>query len=253
MGVDGEKRVKLFHDSMYYEIVHTFGVPIYLTKDALSDHTIGETINFSRQVHARLLADFLVRKRDKTARKGDAFAEDFGFKPEDHGFSADDCERLQKTDEINKRLVHMTYTRLDYVDRKAWSCDLLNGLLPVTIQFMQFIRDGKAQTDDWLLFANEQERQDWGKLLTCLERCQSGERLRFASGFNGPQTWYLPSTDEGSIAVLYGEVPRETPWNAAVSRSFTNTTSNVTVWPIDSLRVEVEHGRPDVRRLPPEG
>lgn len=224
-----EEKVRLFRDSIYYEIIHTFGVPVELTNEQLNSHTIGETINFSRRVHGRLLAGFLLGRRDdRGTRQDDAFAEDFGFNlnPADLGMGEDDRKKKKQHPDLNKGLMHLTYGRVTGATRKPWSNQVLKDLLPVTIQFMKHVRDNEGGT----LFANSQERDGWEELLTCLERCQEGgRRLRFASGFNGSQTWYKPTTEKGSVAVRYGTEPTLTPGGAVVVESATNTTSKCTI------------------------
>jgi hypothetical protein len=80
------------------------------------------------------------------------------------------------------------------------------------------------------LFADQQEREGWGRLLDCLECCQTkGERLRFTSGYNGPQTWYKSWTERGDVTALYGTKARAMPEEAIAIGSATNTTINTTI------------------------
>jgi hypothetical protein len=249
-----EQKVRLFRDSMYYEIVHTFGVPRHLTDAQLADHAIGETINYSRYVHARLLAHFLLRKRDdKGVRDDDVLAAQFGFERDGLGLSEDDVQELTGSKDLNKGLIHLSYGRVTGATSKPWASRLLRDLLPVTIRFMQHIRDNEDLPGGLPLFAGEHDRGGWRHLLDCLESCQNGRRLRFESGFVGQQTWYRTSTEAGSIASLYGAKPAAIPTGAVVQESLTNTTSTVMVWTSDSTSDAREVFESDQRRPPPEG
>lgn len=221
-----DQRRQLFQDSVYYEIIHTFGIPAGVTDDQLNNHAIGETINFSRHVHARALAHFLYRRPSDSdvQKRDDAFAEDFGFDPTTLG---SDEVRKRKTEhkDLNKGLIHITYGRVTGATTKPWSSPVLKDLLPVTIQFMKHIRDNErvvlAGGGD--LFANEQERKGWQELLACLQSCQKRQRLRFKSGFDGQKTWYVPQTEPGDIADLYGTKGGPAPAEAVVLGTATNT------------------------------
>src|SRR5262245_19028414 len=221
-----DERGRLFRDSVYYEIIHTFGVPAELPDDQLDSHAIGETVNFSRHVHARALSHFLFRRPsdgEVREKNDDAFAEDFGFDPTALGLSDGTRKAKVEHKDLNKGLIHITYGRV--TGAKPWSSQALKELLPVTIQFMKHILD-KEKTilpSGGDLFANQQEREGWKELLACLERCQLGKRLRYASGFNGLQTWYTPSTHEGAIAALYGAKEKATPPEAVCLSTTTNT------------------------------
>src|SRR5262249_15194908 len=151
-----------------YEIVHTFGVPAELTDEQLDHHTIGETINYSRYVHARLLSHFLLRRRsDKKVRTDDAVAEDFGFDSTTLPYTDEERQKKAKNDEVNKALLHLTYDRVKRATKKHWDKQLLDGLLTPTIKFMRHIHD-HARTILPIggdLFANEREREGWKTLL----------------------------------------------------------------------------------------
>jgi hypothetical protein len=99
---------------------------------------------------------------------------------------------------------------------------------------MKYIRDNDVLSDGQTLLANEREQKGWGELLTCLESCQSGKRLRFASGFHGQHTWYEPSIDEGSVSALYGAKATTAPEGAVVLDTPTNTTTTTIVRNIDT-------------------
>jgi hypothetical protein len=222
-----DQRVQLFRDSVYYEIIHTFGVSAEFSDDQLGSHAIGETINFSRHVHARALSHFLFHlPSDLSKNQDDAVAEDFGFDPTALGLSDTVRKGKAENKDLNKGLIHITYGRVTGATKKPWISTVLNDLLPVTIQFMKHIRDNERTilSGGMGLFANQQEREGWCKLLTCLERCQQGERLRFTSGFHGKQTWYQPSTGRGAVATLYGAKETVTPSDAVVLGTATNTT-----------------------------
>lgn len=223
-----DQKQRLFRDSVYYEIIHTFGVPADLKDDQLASHTVGETVNFSRHVHARALAHFLLRRPEdnEVPKKDDAFAADFGFYPTVLGLSDEIRKKLAENTDLNKGLLHITYGRVEGATTKPWSNPVLRELLPVTIQFMKHIRDKESAVlaGGRNLFANQQEREGWQKLLACLEDCRNGQRLRFQSGFFGQETWYVPSTESGDVAALYGTKGAPVPAQAAVLGTATNTT-----------------------------
>src|SRR5262245_38881731 len=104
-----DERVQLFRDSVYYEIIHTFGVPAEFKDDQLESHAVGETINFSRHVHARTLSHFLFRRPsdNDVPKKDDAFAEDFGFDPTALGLSDDVRKGKVDHKDLNKGLIHI--------------------------------------------------------------------------------------------------------------------------------------------------
>jgi hypothetical protein len=227
------QKVELFRDSAYYEIIHTFGVPAEFTADHLDSHAIGETINFSRRVHARALSHFLFRRPSDQGvpDKDDAFAEDFGFDTTALGLTDDARKRKAENIDLNKGLIHITYGRVTGATNKPWTNPVLTELLPVTIQFMRHIRDNERRIlpGGRELFVDEQERRGWKELLSCLERCQGGmERLRFLSGFRGHQTWYFPSTEPGRIDALYGAKEKTAPGDAVLLSTATNTTATST-------------------------
>ena len=221
-----QEKINLFRDSLYYEIIHTFGVPRGLTNEQLDNHAIGETINFSRQVHGRLLSQFLYRRAaDKEARNGDAFAEDFGFDPTSLFSNDEDRELQAKHAFMNKQILHLTYDRVSGNLKKPWSTEWLNQLMNVTINFMSHILSNDKLESGEPLFASTQAREAWQTLLDCLKICLAGKRLRFESGFECSSTWYKPECEEGRISTLYGTVVKQTPTGAARVSSATNTTS----------------------------
>ena len=223
-----DQKERLFRDSVYYEIIHTFGVPSDLTDEQLASHAVGETVNFSRHVHARALAHFLFRRPgdDEVPRKhDDSFAEDFGFDPTVLGLSDDDRKKKAENKDLNKGLVHITYGRIGGATSKPWSSPVFKDLLPVTILFMKHISDNESAglAGGRNLFANPRERKGWQQLLSCLESCQQGQRLRFESGFSGQETWYVPRTEPGDLAALYGKKGAPAPEEAVVLSTATNT------------------------------
>jgi hypothetical protein len=207
MNPSDDQKVRLFRDSVYYEIIHTFGVPIELNDSQLDSHAIGEIINYSRHVHARALSHFLFRRAsDSEVRKDDALAEDFCFDISALGLSENVRKQKAENLDLNKGLIHITYGRVTGVTKKPWNSPVLNDLLPVTIQFMQHIREKERSilSGGGELFTDQQERDGWEVLLTCLKQCKKENRLRFRSGFKGQNSWYIPSTEEGNILALYG-------------------------------------------------
>lgn len=216
-------KVRLFRDSVYYEIVHTFGVPGGLTDDQLADHAVGEVVNFSRQVHARLLAQSLLRKPgDQGVRADDVLADDFGLDAEGLGLPTEFLKGLLQLDHLNKGLFHLSYGRVTGATRKPWDTRLLRELLPITISFMRHIRDNPVRPGGLPLFAGENDRLGWGELLDALENCQGGRRLRFESGPAVVRTWYRVWTEPGSITSLYGARVMPTPTGAVVQESVAN-------------------------------
>lgn len=223
-----QQLVDLFRDSLYYEIVHTFGIPAELTPAQLENHAIGECINFSRCAHGRALADFMYRL-PVDAQKDDVVAADYGFLCTQHGgLSESDRQRRLTNTELNKRLLHITASRVN--SRTPWSTQFLSDLLPITVSFVKHIRDCPNLAGQANLFTSQREQNDWCQLLECLERCQRGNRLRFKSGFYRMKTWYELSTESGPVASLYGTSPQAIPDIAAIIDSPTNTTSHTPIW-----------------------
>src|SRR5262245_10199396 len=112
----------LFQDSMLYEILQTFGIPQYMD---LSDYFQWEAVNYSRLVHARLLADFF--ELTKRKQEDDVLAKDFGFGP---------CQILSKPDRtrLNKGLLHLSYGRVGRTpEEKQWSSSVFASLHGPTV------------------------------------------------------------------------------------------------------------------------
>src|SRR5262245_55273702 len=101
---------EVFYNSMWYEIVYTFGVPYHIPLD----YCHWEFINYSRMVHARLLYDFLETKAEGRYQH-DVLAVDFGYPPQKVILPCADRDRL------NKDLVHFSYDRLRHTsESKKW-------------------------------------------------------------------------------------------------------------------------------------
>jgi hypothetical protein len=154
------KKKAAFRNSMFYEIVFTFGVPAH---DPL-DYSHWEMINFTRMAHARLLYDFL-EKNDEQRYKDDVLAVDYGYPAQTIELSEDDRARL------NKDLFHLSYDRLRHSpETKPWPNSILSNLLAPVLGFMKHIRDARAD-----MFETEDERVAWSYLICLLE---SGRELR---------------------------------------------------------------------------
>jgi hypothetical protein len=153
----------VFDNSMWYEVVYTFGVPDYDPRD----YCQWEVMNFCRLAHARLLYDFLETPKNRR-RDDDVLAEDFGYPAQTIRLTRDDRERL------NKDLLHFSYGRLRHTPAtKPWPSSILSNLLDPVLQFMRFIRD--SRTD---LIVSKTASDDWNKLIESLE---SGRELRITS------------------------------------------------------------------------
>lgn len=147
------KVTKLFRDSLYYEILHTFGVPRYTDT---GDIFLWEQVNFSRAAHARVLYDFFRKKRGK--QEDNVIATDYGFS-KTIGMS------LRKR--VNTQLMHLSYSRTTFTDTtKEWPSGILADLQSTVIKFMAHIESERPD-----LFVSPDAKQEW-KLLR--EALQSG-------------------------------------------------------------------------------
>src|SRR5262245_19820924 len=130
---------RVFHDSVAYEIVHTFGIADGLDPEA-GNHAIAETVNFARYCHARVLCDSLLLRADpRKLRPDDVVAEDYGVDPVALCGSEDERKRLLDLVEVNKGLFHLTAWRVSPSSTKPWSQTILGNLLTPTIRFMEAI------------------------------------------------------------------------------------------------------------------
>jgi hypothetical protein len=90
--------IDVFNNSLTYEVLFTFGVPVHNPYDYCN----WEAINFNRMAHARLLYDFL-EQPIADRYKDNVLAEDFGYPARMIALPASDRQRL------NKDLMHLTY------------------------------------------------------------------------------------------------------------------------------------------------
>ncbi|MEW4570133.1 hypothetical protein AB1L88_19890 [Tautonia sp. JC769] len=240
------EKILLFRDSMIYEVAHTFGIPSELQDEQLADHTIGELVNYSRHVHARLWWDFFHRgpqsrgKPEQRKKNDDAFCSDFDYYPSDYQPLTCNSAETPSNEDLNKGLLHLTYGRVRNKTNKPWSNPIIQHLLPLTIAFMQHIRDNPILPGGSELFTGTDERELWLQLLNCLMQCQDGCRLRFSSGFGDqrkdfgirhstvgtPSVWYKFFTEPGDVAKLYGDETRAPLDGALWTSSMTNTTQS---------------------------
>jgi hypothetical protein len=159
-----EDLTAVFANSMWYEIVYTFGVP----KHDPWDYCQWEMINLSRMAHARVLYGFLETKKEDRRFNDDVLAEDFGYPAQPVLLPKEDRERL------NKDLFHLSYRRLRHTkESKRWPDSIIANLLEPTLGFMRYIRDSRAN-----LFSSSTESESWRDTITLLE---SGRELQIAS------------------------------------------------------------------------
>lgn len=120
----------VFHNSLWYELVYTFGVPRH---DA-ADYCQWGFINFTRMGHARLLYAFFETPSSKRGRDDDVLAEDFGFPASRINLAEDDRLRL------NKDLFHLTYSRLRHTPQtKPWPSSIISCLYEPCVAFIEHI------------------------------------------------------------------------------------------------------------------
>jgi hypothetical protein len=158
-----EDKRAAFKNSMWYEIVYTFGIP---THDHC-DYCHWETVNFTRLAHARVLYAFLETEKQK--RLGDdVLAEDYGYKATPIALSDENRVRL------NKDLFHFSYKRLRHTpESKRWPDSILSNLHKPVLDFMKHIKDNKPE-----LFGSPEESKAWSDLIDMLE---SGSELHIRS------------------------------------------------------------------------
>jgi hypothetical protein len=98
-----------------------------------SNSALRESVFFRKMAHGRLLYTFFTRSSCKPNERNpdDVVSEDFGFGPE--ALYGDKPKAL--LDQFNKRLFHLTYSRMNYDDE--WLMD--KCLLPVMRQSRRFI------------------------------------------------------------------------------------------------------------------
>jgi len=177
-----QQKIDVFHNSMLYEILFTFGVPIHDP----TDYCNWEAVNFTRIAHARLLYDFF--EHPATDRhKDDVLAEDFGFPAAQIPLPPDDRHRL------NKDLMHFTYDRLRHTPAtKPWPDSIIGCLHDPTLHFMRHVG---TQAD---LFGDPVLARFWHELIACMEsgrqliiQCKLGPDNRLAYKLN--QGCALPS------------------------------------------------------------
>jgi hypothetical protein len=154
--------VDVFNNSLFYEILFTFGVPVHDP----SDYCHWEAINFSRMAHARLLYDFLETPTSERS-KDDVLAEDFGYPAAPIALSKDDRKRL------NKDLMHLTYSRLRHTPlTRPWPDSILANLQDPVLGFMNHAKRDRG------LFPSENDVRGWDELI---RRLRSGKQLLIRS------------------------------------------------------------------------
>jgi hypothetical protein len=144
--------IDVFNNSLTYEVLFTFGVPVHDP----NDYCNWEAINFNRMAHARLLYDFL--EQPIAARfRDNVLAEDFGYPAIPIPLPAADRQRL------NKDLMHLTYDRLRHTSAtKPWPDSILATLQDPMIGFMRHVA---TQSD---LFPSADLSRSWRDLISCL-------------------------------------------------------------------------------------
>jgi len=153
-----QQKKAVFHNSLWYEIVYTFGVP----RHDPTDYCHWEFINFTRMGHARVLYRFFETELSKRYQD-DVLAEDFGFPASKIDLPEDDRRRL------NKDLFHLTYSRLRHTPQsKPWPNSIISCLHDRCISFMEHI-----QREDQV-FDDDRQRGAWSELLGALN---SGREL----------------------------------------------------------------------------
>lgn len=153
-----QQMIDVFNNSMVYEILFTFGVPIHDP----ADYCNWEAINFNRIAHARLLYVFMEQPVAQRY-KDNVLAEDFGYRAAPIPLSAADRLRL------NKDLMHFTYDRLRHTPAtKPWPSTILAFLHEPVVRFMQHV---ETQAD---LFPSANDSEAWRNLICCM---QSGRQM----------------------------------------------------------------------------
>jgi len=190
-----EKKREVFRNSLWYEVVFTFGVPAHDP----TDYCQWEMINFSRMGHARVLYVFLETKTEDRS-KDDVLAEDYGFRAESIDLPPKDRRRL------NKDLFHLTYSRLRHTPAsKLWPDSILSRLLEPCLRFMEHVRSQEE------LFPSEAELIHWIRLMELL---RSGKELQvycsLAQGNRPEYTFTLGPELPGGKPVLTRVLPRQT-------------------------------------------
>jgi hypothetical protein len=172
--VTDEMEVKVFGDSMAYEILYSLGVPLY----DLWDYSRWEYTNFTRATHARLLCDFFEGKGVRREAKKEESLWD-GVMSSDYGFDLrEDLLPKELRESLNRRLIHFSYSRTKVDPRnRAWDDRILGNLLGPVVDFMKHILARKEYVtfDSTLcLFRSEACRDEWRAILEILE---SGREL----------------------------------------------------------------------------
>ena len=158
--------IEVFNNSLLYEILFTFGVPIHHT----SDYCNWESVNFTRMAHARLLYCFL-ETPIANRRKDDVLSEDFGYPAAKIPLPPDDEERL------NKDLMHLTYSRLRHTPTtRPWPDSILANLQDPIVGFMRHV---ESQAD---LFPDTSLTQLWREVIRILT---SGKQMVIQAPCNG--------------------------------------------------------------------
>jgi len=144
--------VDVFNNSLTYEVLFTFGVPVHDP----NDYCNWEAINFNRMAHARLLYDFL-EQRIANRFKDNVLAEDFGYPANPIPLPDADRQRL------NKDLMHLTYDRLRHTPAtKPWPDSILAKLQDPMVGFMRHVA---TQSD---LFPSADLSRSWSDLISCV-------------------------------------------------------------------------------------
>jgi hypothetical protein len=171
--------IDVLNNSMSYEILFTFGVPVHDP----TDYCNWETVNFTRMAHARLLYDFM-EMPVVTRHKDDVLAEDFGYPAAPIPLPSVDRHRL------NKDLMHFTYDRLRHTPAAGpWPDSILACLHGPVLDFMCHV---EKQTD---LFRGPDDLQAWRDLINCM---QSGKEMVFrCSVDSGKRPTYQVSLGAG--------------------------------------------------------
>jgi hypothetical protein len=150
--------INVFNNSMFYEILFTFGVPVHDP----NDYCNWEAINFNRMAHARLLYDFMEQPIAQRY-KDNVLAEDFGFPTA--AIHLPDADRKR----LNKDLMHFTYDRLRHTPAtKPWPSTILASLHDPIVRFMQHV---DSQAD---LFPRTTDLEGWRSLIGAM---QSGRQM----------------------------------------------------------------------------
>jgi hypothetical protein len=153
-----QQMIDVFNNSMLYEILFTFGVPVHDP----TDYCNWEAINFNRMAHARLLYDFLETPIAKRY-KDDVLAQDFGFPAAI--IPLPNADRIR----LNKDLIHFTYDRLRHTPAtKPWPSTILAFLHDPTVRFMQHV---ETQAD---LFPSPSDLGAWRDWIAGM---QSGRQM----------------------------------------------------------------------------